>query len=96
MVRQMLKSTTATLPEAIRMASLTPAERTGIAHDSGSLEKNKRADILVLNSRLELMRIFIGGQEHLHRSSSLSQESPELTPRTTSTGRSGPKSRKRR
>ena len=35
MVRQMLKATTATLPEAIRMGSLTPAERTGIAHRFG-------------------------------------------------------------
>jgi N-acetylglucosamine-6-phosphate deacetylase len=65
MVRQMLKTTTATLPEAIRMASLTPAERTGIAHESGSLEKSKRADILVLNTRLKVTRVFIGGEEHI-------------------------------
>ena len=66
MVRHMLKTTTATLSEAIRMASLTPAERTGIAHHAGSLEKSKRADILMLNKNLEVTRVFIGGQEHVH------------------------------
>lgn len=63
MVRHMLKSTTASLPEVIRMASLTPAERTGMARQTGSLAKGKRADILVLNKRLEVKRTFVGGQE---------------------------------
>ena len=67
MVRQMSKNTSATLPEVIRMASLTPAERTGIARQTGSLEITKRADILVLNKRLEVMRVFIGGREQ-HKS----------------------------
>lgn len=63
MVRQMKKATTATLPEVIRMASLTPAERVGIARQTGSLERGKRADVLVLNQRLEVRRVFIGGEE---------------------------------
>ncbi|HYF35354.1 MAG TPA: amidohydrolase family protein [Prosthecobacter sp.] len=63
MVRHMKKSTTATLPEVIRMASLTPAERTGIAGLTGSLAKGKRADVLVLNRRLAVQRVFIGGEE---------------------------------
>ena len=63
MVRHMFESTSATLPEVIRMASLTPAERTGIARQTGSLELGKRADILVLDGNLEVQRILIGGRE---------------------------------
>jgi N-acetylglucosamine-6-phosphate deacetylase len=63
MVRHMKKSTAATLPDAVRMASLTPAERVGIAKTCGSLEKGKQADILVLNRRLDVQRTFISGVE---------------------------------
>jgi N-acetylglucosamine-6-phosphate deacetylase len=63
MVRHMKKSTSATLPDAVRMASLTPAERTGIAKTCGSLEKGKQADVLVLNRRLDVQRTFISGVE---------------------------------
>ena len=63
MMRHMKKSTSATLPQAVRMASLTPAERTGIAKTCGSLEKGKQADVLVLNRRLEVQRTFISGVE---------------------------------
>lgn len=63
MVRHMKKSTTATLPEVIRMASLTPAERTGIARQTGSIEKGKRADVIVMNKKLEVKRVFVGGDE---------------------------------
>ena len=37
------------LPAVIRMASLTPAERTGFARDRGSLEPGKRADVVILS-----------------------------------------------
>jgi len=63
MVRHMRNNTSASLPEVIRMASLTPAERTGIALKTGSLEKGKRADVIVLNERLEVMQVFISGKE---------------------------------
>jgi N-acetylglucosamine-6-phosphate deacetylase len=45
------------------MATLTPAERTGIAGTTGSLEKGKRADIIVLNGRLDVKRTFVNGVE---------------------------------
>jgi N-acetylglucosamine-6-phosphate deacetylase len=61
MVRNMLKATNAELPPVIRMASLTPAERAGIAESVGSIEPGKRADILVLNEHLEVERVFVGG-----------------------------------
>ncbi len=65
MVRQMKRSTTATLPEVIRMASLTPAERTGIADQVGSIELHKRADLIVLSKQLKVKQVFLGGQRFL-------------------------------
>ncbi|HEY1081693.1 MAG TPA: amidohydrolase family protein, partial [Prosthecobacter sp.] len=62
MVRHMKKATHAPLHDVIRMASLTPAERTGIAGETGSLEAGKRADVLVLNRRLQVAQVFVRGQ----------------------------------
>jgi N-acetylglucosamine-6-phosphate deacetylase len=63
MVRQMKRDTSATLPEVVRMASLTPAELTGIAKQTGSLEAGKNADVLLLSRKLDVRRVFIGGSE---------------------------------
>ena len=63
MVRNMHQMTSASLPEAVRMGSLTPAERAGIATETGSLEVGKRADLLVLNRAMAVQRVFIGGAE---------------------------------
>lgn len=49
--------------EVIRMASLTPAKIAGKEKDLGSLEKNKLADVLVLDQDLNVKRIFIEGEE---------------------------------
>ena len=67
MVRHFAKATRAPLPDVIRMASLTPAERTGIARQTGSLEKGKRADVLVLSRNLEVRRVFLNGVENERR-----------------------------
>ncbi|PAW88545.1 MAG: N-acetylglucosamine-6-phosphate deacetylase [Pedosphaera sp. Tous-C6FEB] len=61
MVRNMKAMTTASLPEVIRMASLTPAERAGVADEVGSLSPGKRADVLVLDRRLRVRRVFLSG-----------------------------------
>jgi N-acetylglucosamine-6-phosphate deacetylase len=63
MVRQMKRDTSATLPELVRMASLTPAELTGIAKQTGSLEAGKKADVVLLSRKLEVRRVSIGGVE---------------------------------
>jgi N-acetylglucosamine-6-phosphate deacetylase len=63
MVPHMSKNSSATLPQVVRMGSLTPAERTGIDRTTGSLKKGKRADIVVLNKHLEAKRTFVGGVE---------------------------------
>ena len=61
MVRHMKRSTSASLSQVIRMASLTPAERTGIADQTGSLEVGKQADILVMDKELNVVDVFVGG-----------------------------------
>ncbi|HND51308.1 MAG TPA: N-acetylglucosamine-6-phosphate deacetylase [Pirellulaceae bacterium] len=63
MVRHMHSATTADLPATIRMASLTPAERLGIARQTGSIEPGKRADLVVLNRRLEVEQVMVRGQK---------------------------------
>jgi N-acetylglucosamine-6-phosphate deacetylase len=60
-VRHMAKVTKIPLYEIVRMATLTPAERTGIAESRGSLEKGKRSDVLVLNNKLNVERVFYCG-----------------------------------
>jgi N-acetylglucosamine-6-phosphate deacetylase len=62
MVRTMRRDTSATLPEIVRMASLTPAERAGIAAGVGSLEPGKRADVLILSPDLTVQQVFLGGE----------------------------------
>lgn len=62
MVRNMIAHTPAPLHEVIRMASLTPAERAGVARSVGSLEVGKRADIVLLDRELNVRRVFAAGQ----------------------------------
>jgi N-acetylglucosamine-6-phosphate deacetylase len=68
-VRQMKRDTSASLPEIIRMATLTPAERAGIADSRGSLEVGKHADILILNRRLQIQNVWIAGTQFNRRTS---------------------------
>ncbi len=61
MVSHFSRSTSATLPDVIRMASLTPAQRVGIDHETGSLAPGKRADLLVLDVELKIQQIYVQG-----------------------------------
>ena len=51
-----------TEPDVARMASLNPARLLGIDHDYGSLEEGKRADLVVLDEKLNVRLTIIGGQ----------------------------------
>lgn len=62
MVKTMHRSGNVPLQDAIRMASLTPAERVGIDHKVGSLAKGKTADIVLLNRQLRVKKVYIEGQ----------------------------------
>jgi N-acetylglucosamine-6-phosphate deacetylase len=48
------------------MASLTPAERSGISHEVGSLEAGKLADVLVLGRDLEICQTVARGRPQQH------------------------------
>jgi N-acetylglucosamine-6-phosphate deacetylase len=61
MVQTMHRDAGVPLFEAVRMASLTPAERVGMQHEVGSLQVGKRADLLWLNRRLQLRQTYIQG-----------------------------------
>jgi N-acetylglucosamine-6-phosphate deacetylase len=63
MVRNMAGMSGAGLCETVRMASLTPAERVGMQDDLGSLDRSKRADVLILGKDLSVRRVFIDGIE---------------------------------
>ncbi len=62
MVKTMHRSGDVPLNEAVRMASLTPAERVGIDDQVGSLTKGKTADIVVLSRQLRVKKVYIEGQ----------------------------------
>ncbi|PKG57047.1 N-acetylglucosamine-6-phosphate deacetylase [Shewanella sp. GutDb-MelDb] len=48
--------------EALRMASMYPAEFLGISQQFGSLATGKRADIVVMNDQFKVQQTFIAGQ----------------------------------
>lgn len=50
------------LPEAVRMASLTPARILGVESELGSLEVGKRADLVVMDRELNVQRVYVGGE----------------------------------
>ncbi|GAB5403507.1 MAG: N-acetylglucosamine-6-phosphate deacetylase [Aureliella sp.] len=62
MVKTMHQNCSVSLPEVIRMASLTPARRTGMDHLIGSLEVGKRADIVLLTQQLDVSQTYIAAQ----------------------------------
>jgi len=61
-VRNMFRNTSSSLPEAMRMGSLTPARRVGMDSQIGSLEVGKQADFLVLDEDLKVRQVFIAGE----------------------------------
>lgn len=61
-VRTMHRSAGVPLPEAVRMATLTPARILGIDADVGSLEVGKRADFVVLDTELNVRQVYVGGK----------------------------------
>jgi N-acetylglucosamine-6-phosphate deacetylase len=52
----------ASAPEALRMATLTPAEFLGVAHERGQIAPGRRADFVVLDDDLNVTGVWIGGE----------------------------------
>lgn len=61
MIRTMNRANGGALADTIRMASLTPAELTGVADDIGSIDVGKRADLVVWSPKLQVRAVFLGG-----------------------------------
>lgn len=59
-VQHLAKRTHIPLQDIIRMASLTPAERIGIDARVGSIAVGKQADLLVMNKKLTIKKIYKG------------------------------------
>ena len=61
-VKNMVQMVGATLPEAIKMATVNPARRLGLTN-KGSLLPGNDADLAVFSPDLEVERVFIAGRE---------------------------------
>lgn len=64
-VQTMHRAVGGSLPEVIRMASLTPARILGLDHEIGSLEVGKRADLLVLDANLNVQQVYVDGKRQV-------------------------------
>jgi N-acetylglucosamine-6-phosphate deacetylase len=53
----------ATTEQALRMASLTPAEFLRVAHERGRIAPGGRADFILLNADLDVSGVWIGGEK---------------------------------
>lgn len=61
-VKTFFENTSATLNEAIQMASYNPASSLGISHRKGSIEVGKDADLIVFDEDFEIKKVFIEGK----------------------------------
>lgn len=53
------------LEAAVKMATITPCRAVGIETDRGSLDIGKRADVLVLDKDLNIVKVFYKGKEKI-------------------------------
>ncbi len=61
-VRNMIQFTGIPLWQAVRMASLTPAQSLGIDNKLGSLEPGKQADLVVTDRKLQVSSVWVKGR----------------------------------
>lgn len=64
-VRTFLAATGAPLPEAVRMASLTPARIVGMDQAIGSIEPGKQADLVLTDADLKVRAVYIAGRRFM-------------------------------
>jgi N-acetylglucosamine-6-phosphate deacetylase len=65
-LRTFIASTGAPLPEAVRMATLTPARIVGMENEIGSIAIGKKADLVVMDAELNVRRVFLAGRPLLN------------------------------
>ncbi|HKB01601.1 MAG TPA: amidohydrolase family protein, partial [Gemmataceae bacterium] len=61
-LRTFIAATGTPIPEAVRMATLTPARIAGVEADVGSIEPGKKADLVVTDRDLNVRAVFIDGR----------------------------------
>jgi N-acetylglucosamine-6-phosphate deacetylase len=61
-VRNAISLLGVSLPEAVRMASLYPAEFLGLAHELGRIEPGYRANLVLADEKLNVLETWIEGQ----------------------------------
>ena len=62
MIKTMFRVGKVPLQDAVRMATLTPAERVGIDDTVGSLTKGKAANVVVTTKSMKVTQVYIQGQ----------------------------------
>jgi N-acetylglucosamine-6-phosphate deacetylase len=62
-VKNMLSTTECSLPDAIKMATLTPAKNIGLDHIIGSISVGKRADLAIIDDKFNISHTFISYHE---------------------------------
>jgi N-acetylglucosamine-6-phosphate deacetylase len=62
MVQTFRELTGCPLWQAVRMASLTPAQIVGVAAELGSLAPGKRADIILFDEQINVRGVYLGGR----------------------------------
>jgi len=66
-VRTMIKKAGASVPDAVRMASLNPARALSLSGRKGSLEPRKDADVVIFSPQFEVQMTMIGGRIEFQR-----------------------------
>lgn len=61
-VRRLVRAGVVSLPDALRMASETPARSLGLGEELGCLRVGARADLILLDADLELGEVLLGGK----------------------------------
>jgi N-acetylglucosamine-6-phosphate deacetylase len=62
MLRNLVRDAGVPLQDAVRMASLTPAEIIRADREKGSIEEGKDADFCIMDQDLKVIRTIIGGK----------------------------------
>lgn len=64
-VRNLMRFADVPLEDAVACATLNPAEMVGVDHTVGSIDPGKRADLLLVDDRLEKCMVFAAGERIL-------------------------------